>query len=70
MRHAHAHRAERSDTRPYSGPVSDRQNPAAHGNVCVVAYCRCGAWRSTNQNQGHTERGPWCEPVQSASVRS
>lgn len=32
---------------------------AAHGNVCVVDTCRCGAERQTNVNGRHVERGPW-----------
>jgi hypothetical protein len=41
--------------------VARNQNPAAHGNICVVDTCRCGAQRRTNVNQIHVERGPWTD---------
>jgi hypothetical protein len=45
---------------PFQGPIHGaRLNPAAHGNVCIVATCRCGAARRSNVNQRHAERGPW-----------
>lgn len=34
-------------------------NPAAHGNICVHEYCRCGAVRMTNVNGPHHEGGRW-----------
>lgn len=46
-------------TRCYTGPVSVRPNPAAHGNVCHWETCRCGATRATNVNGRHVERGRW-----------
>lgn len=47
---------------PFFGPVS-RQNPvrAAHGNVRVRHWCRCGAHRDILVNGHHVERGPWIE---------
>ena len=48
--------------RPFSGAVAKRQNRAAHGNVCVVDRCRCGAERRSNINGQHVERGKWGEP--------
>lgn len=50
--------------KPYSGPVVTRdQNPGAHGNVCVVETCACGAVRSVNVNGRHVESGEWGESV-------
>lgn len=60
----HTHRAvpERQTEQYYSHPVRQPENPAAHGGVCFVDRCRCGATRRTNVNGWHRERGPWCEP--------
>lgn len=55
----HTHRPKVTDVKPFNGPVSDRQTPAAHGGVCVVDVCRCGAVRKTNVNQWYRERGKW-----------
>lgn len=55
----HKHRAKSETTGPFFGPVSPRQNSAAHGNVCVRAVCSCGAVRLTNVNGSHAERGVW-----------
>ncbi len=60
----HRHRVESEKTRCYLGPVTSetsgryRQNPAAHGWVTYISYCRCGATRKDNVNGGHIERGP------------
>ncbi len=45
----------------YMGPVSARENRAAHGNVCFTVKCRCGATRKTNVNGRNVECGPWVE---------
>lgn len=59
----HIHRAwGESRTEPFFGPVGRDENPAAHGGVCEVETCRCGATRRTNVNQQHVERGQWVEP--------
>lgn len=56
----HKHRAKTTRIRAFSGPVAiERQNLAAHGNVCEIATCACGAERHTNRNRRHVERGPW-----------
>ena len=57
----HTHRPEASRDEAFGGPVSRRQNRAAHGNITRVDTCRCGATRHTNRNQGHIERGEWVE---------
>ena len=61
---SHRHQVIRTETRPFTGPVAAKQNPAAHGGVTLVHYCACGATRRTNQNGRHIERGPWQEPGQ------
>jgi len=57
----HTHRAVKNLSRDYcfSGPVSDRENRAAHGNICTVDTCKCGATRRTNVNGRHIEKGQW-----------
>lgn len=62
----HRHRAHKSTTRPFFGPVAARQNRAAHGGHCVRQECRCGAQRQVNVNGRHVERGAW-EPAEVAS---
>jgi hypothetical protein len=57
----HQHRAvpNRREIRGYTGSVSREEEPRAHGGVCVVDHCRCGAVRRTNENQCWMERGEW-----------
>ena len=55
----HTHRIKTSETRGYTGGVSQRQEPRAAGGICVVDTCSCGAMRRTNRNQGYQERGAW-----------
>jgi hypothetical protein len=57
----HQHRAATSIDRCFAGPVAERENPAAHGNIVQIDTCRCGAERRTNINQQHIERGAWSE---------
>ena len=63
----HRHQPVHITERGFSGPVTHetagryRQNPAAHGNIEVIATCRCGARRRTLVNQHHVERGRWVE---------
>jgi hypothetical protein len=59
MTQQHTHRAVRTEERSYRGPVGRTEVPQAHGGVCRVAHCRCGAVRESNHNQGHSEYGPW-----------
>lgn len=53
----HIHRAAPGLTteRAFCGPVSDRENPAAHGNICVIYKCNCGAERLENVNGRHAD---------------
>ena len=48
-----------SDERTFMGPVSQPENPAAHGNITVTEHCHCGATRNVNINQHHYEYGVW-----------
>jgi len=63
MIHTHRHRAKSSEDRAFSGPVADPENRAAHGNICSVDTCSCGATRSANVNGRHVEQGKWVEPT-------
>lgn len=62
----HRHRPKAQNIRPFTGPVCARQKPVAHGNVCIVDVCSCGAIRRTNSNAGQLERGPWIEESEGA----
>jgi hypothetical protein len=61
-RHIHhaIHKLQRE--RCYGGPVSDRENPRAHGGIVEIDVCSCGAERRTNVNGLHRERGSWWRP--------
>lgn len=43
----------------YTGSVSRNENRAAHGGVCHIETCECGATRRTNSNGRHEEVGEW-----------
>jgi hypothetical protein len=55
------HRAQMTREEPFRGSVRDPagENPAAHGCIRVVEFCRCGAERHRNVNGGHVEQGVW-----------
>jgi hypothetical protein len=54
-------------TSPYTGPVSQHQNLAAHGNVTRIDECSsCGARRDRNVNGVHVEKGTWYTPTTEA----
>ena len=36
-------------------------NEIAHGGICIIETCFCGAERYTNSNQGRLEVGKWFE---------
>lgn len=55
----HRHRVKDTAVLPFFGPVSRRENRAAHGGVCLVDQCACGARRMRNVNGRHLERGDW-----------
>lgn len=61
----HRHRCATSIIVGYTGTVPRPvcgENRAAHGAVCVVETCACGAVRRTNSNGRHDERGAWIAP--------
>lgn len=39
--------------------VASDENRAAHGGICRIEYCCCGATRRTNINGSHVEQGDW-----------
>ena len=57
------HQPKQEEERPFSGSVArgvgSNYNPAAHGGICVVQTCGCGAARRINANQNHEETGRW-----------
>lgn len=59
----HRHTPFTTKTIGYRGTVANvtRENRAAHGAVCHVDICRCGATRETNSNGRHVERGAWSD---------
>lgn len=61
----HRHRAVHAltETKPFTRAVTWPENRAAHGNVCLIQHCDCGAWRAMNVNGKHVEQGPWEPPV-------
>lgn len=59
----HRHRVKSTRTVGFSGPVANPENRDAHGGVCHVDTCACGATRRTNSTgRGRDERGPWVRP--------
>lgn len=48
-----------SDPRPFTGPVSRAENPAAHGNIEVTETRADGKTRHVLINGRHREEGPW-----------
>lgn len=68
----HEHEAYRtSAARPFDGPISESAyNPAAHGGVAFVDYCRCGSQRERNVNGRHQEIGAWDLPTEIPNVQT
>lgn len=68
---AHRHRVKSTATYGYSAPIQGaKYNPRAHGGVCIVEYCACGARRACNSTGwGRDEQGPWRMP-DASEVRS
>ena len=67
----HTHREAEYRICCYTGtiPGTSRENRSAHGGICRVSICRCGATRAANRNQGHIERGPWIVPSSEQGTR-
>ena len=59
-KHAHEPAADKS-RRPYTGPVTRDENPAAHGCIRLTEACACGATREVNVNGRHREEGAWTQ---------
>ncbi len=60
---AHRHEAEFVKTTCYiSRARGAHENSAAHGDICDIETCACGARRETNLNGVHIERGEWIRP--------
>lgn len=63
--HKHKHKAKTEITRGYTGTArgahytAKGENRSAHGGICHVETCACGATRETNSNGRHMERGTW-----------
>ena len=59
----HKHRVHHTTTICYRGTVAAviTEDRRAHGGVCFVDRCKCGAKRETNSTGGHIERGRWVE---------
>lgn len=55
----HAPKGE-ARTVAYTGSVSRDEERRAHGGVCHVFTCRCGAEKRVNTNGRYSEEGPWC----------
>jgi hypothetical protein len=55
----HTHEIKASKIVAFTGPVSRDENRAAHGGVCEIQRCACGAERRMNVNGAHTEIGEW-----------
>ena len=55
----HRHRVALVTEVPFAGPVGWPETPAAHGNICRVETCACGAVRRVNVNFTARETGPW-----------
>lgn len=41
------------------GGFASSNNPSAHGGICLVDTCSCGATRRSNVNGKHAEIGVW-----------
>lgn len=66
-----SHTIAGTETRPFSSPIEGADyNPAAHGYVCVIERCHCGASRRSNVNGSHAEIGPWDLPHKRLNVQA
>jgi len=62
MKH-HTHRVDTTIIRPFLGSVAAPPKPEAHGNICQIDRCKCGATRRTNINGQYSERGKWLAAI-------
>ena len=62
VNHIHRMLAKLSITEPFTESVAHMDvsaNPAAHGGICKIDRCLCGAVRKTNINGVHSETSGW-----------
>jgi len=68
---SHRHKEKTYRIVGYTAPIPGaKYNPMAHGGVCIISTCSCGAERRTNSNGGAKGRevGPWVEVEESEGV--
>ena len=61
---SHKHREKTYQIVGYTAPIPGaKYTPEAHGGVCIVSTCACGAERRVNSTGGAKRRevGPWTE---------
>ncbi len=59
---AHKHQEKSYRIVGYMHPIPGaKEDQRAHGGVCIISTCSCGAERKTNSNGRFEERGPWME---------
>lgn len=56
----HKHRSFKREVRCYeTTAIGAKERPEAHGGICTVSFCRCGAKREVNSNGRAVEQGTW-----------
>lgn len=55
----HDHKSTETREEGFICPVTWPENRLAHGGICRVETCSCGAVRRINVNHQHEEYGPW-----------
>jgi hypothetical protein len=61
----HRHKAVKSADQCFHGTArgaAERENRTAHGGICRIERCECGAQREINLNAGESEVGCWYIP--------
>jgi len=68
----HRHRIKTTRTVGYRSTARGcrEENRRAHGNICQIDTCACGAVRETNVNAGVKERGAWFAPAPAEAPRA
>jgi hypothetical protein len=69
---SHRHREKTYRIVGYTAPIPGaKYTPEAHGGVCIISTCSCGAERRTNSSGAkRREVGPWVEVEESEGVTS
>ena len=73
MQAMHRHREKTYRIVGYTAPIPGaRYNPQAHGGVCIISTCSCGAERRANSNGGPKGRevGPWVKKDETEGMAS